>query len=249
MIFVLAPALQSWGDQFKALGASLVTAGLVALVLDRIALSALIGEVTDKLESAFGGFQVSAHGMRSIVVGPFYSDIYRRLRGSEQLTVLQTWSPDLTNLLREAEAVVHRGGQVRIYLLHPQSPFARQRGVDLGPGPDHVPSKIRSDARDVRAKHRRLTSSGAKGSLELYYYNALPAFALYRVDDTAWVGSYWYQAQSDAGSTFVIDIPSPLWVEYDRHLREVHRNSIRVRLDKDDEPELPQDGQPGSEVP
>jgi hypothetical protein len=240
LLFGVAPSMDTWRDEVRALGISLLTAGFMSLLFDRLALTALVGEVTDTLSRAVGAFDLIRAGIRSTTVGPFYTDVYQALGISQSLTIVQTWSPDLTNLLREGTSVVMRGGRIRVYLLHPGSQFARQRGIDLGPGPELVPGKIRSDTSDVRARYRRLVEKKAKGRLELYYYDALPAFALYATDESAWVGSYWYAAQSDAGPTLRIEIPSPTWRFFERHIEELHRRSVAVPLDQAVEPPLPQ---------
>lgn len=239
LTFVVAPRVVAFEDSLAALGVSLITAAVIAFVLDRVSLTALVAEVSDRLDFAFEDLRLRRSGMRAIETGPFYHGVYEELRHSRTFNLVQTWSPDLTNLLNAAEDVVRRGGRVRVYLLHPESEFAKQRGIDLGPGRDHVPDKIRSDARDVRWRYRELRAAQATGTIELYYYNALPAFSLYQVDGTAWVGQYWYGAQSDCRTTLVIDVPSKIWTDYEEHLCRLHKRAVNVPLDTEEEPELP----------
>ena len=236
--FILAPQAGTHSQTVISLGVSLITAGILAFVLDRTSFSALVGEVVDKLDFAHQDLDVRRKGLLEIATGPFYSAVYSSLACSRSFTLVQTWSPDLTNLLDEASNVVERGGTVRIYLLHPESEFARQRGIDLGPGPKHVPAKIRSDTRDCRARNNELKKRGAQGVFELYYYDALPGFALYGTDDRLWIGTYWYRAQSDRRTTYVIERPSQIAVDYENHLDRLHQLAQIVDLDSESEPEL-----------
>ncbi len=223
-----------------ALGSSVITACLIALVLERISFQSLVEEINDRLDHTIEEQGLRKSGLRSIVRGQFYDSIYEKVKCTENLLIIQTWLPDITIFLDRSKDIIKRGGKVRIFLLHPKSVLAMQRGEDLGSGPEQVPDKIRCDTRDVRSRYREIVSLNYPGSLELFYYDALPALSIYKIDKQAWVGSYWYGIPSDNRSTLVIDIPSDLWKDYEEHLQRLELIKIKVSLEEDNEPDLPE---------
>ncbi len=229
----------SIADRFVVFGSTLITACLIALVLERISFQSLVEEINDRLDYTIEEQGLRNGGLRSIVRGQFYDSIYEKVKCTDNLLIIQTWLPDITSFLDISEDIIKRGGKVRIFLLHPKSVFAMQRGVDLGSGSKQVPDKTRCDTRDVRSRYRKIVSLKYPGSLELFYYDALPALAIYKIDKHAWVGSYWYGIPSDSRSTLVIDIPSDLWKDYEEHIQRLEFIKIKVSLEIDNEPDLP----------
>lgn len=218
-----------WGALLQPVGAALLTAGAVSVIWDRVTISSLAAELEDTLAVPLDGFCISKHGLRSLATGSFYKQVFDAMSTSSQLTIVQTWCPNIAPFLKHAEPLVARGGRVKIYLLDPKSPLAEQRSIDLGTGPTAVSQHICADTTRIAAAHKKLRE--ASGAIELYYYCALPAFALYQLDSAAWVGIYWHGNQSDEGTTLVIDRPSPFALECDQHLKHLDSNATRVALD------------------
>jgi len=61
-----------------------------------------------------------------------FSELQSSIENSKNLTIVQTWTPDLKGILDAAEPMVLGGGKVSIFLLHPESAFASQRSLDCG---------------------------------------------------------------------------------------------------------------------
>ncbi|MEE1940512.1 hypothetical protein V1L54_14040 [Streptomyces sp. TRM 70361] len=107
---------------------------------------------------------------------------------NRQVTILQTWIPDLEEFDAELrKALVERRAELRFLLLHPSSPVARLR--------DEALRSLRDPAREenVRASVERCLSilgdlyhgigEDDRGRLRVRVYNSLPSVAVYKVDE------------------------------------------------------------------
>lgn len=226
------------GSELSGIGLSLITAGIVAVTIDKVSLAELSAEVTSIVQDGLCALRMKNFGITNIVTNTPYQEIYAAMDLSKDFILVQTWSPDMKNILKHCESLLARGGRVTIFLLNPDSPAATQRSLDLQEKPDHVPAKIRSDADQIFSMYRRLIKHGLKESslkarLRFFYYKTLPSFAIYKTDKNAWVAFYWYGIQSDSGMNIVIDFHSdnPAKARYEDHLSFLEQTSDPQRLD------------------
>jgi hypothetical protein len=210
----------------------------------RTLVSSEFSELKSMVEESLQASAMKRFGVDEIIAGTPYSKIYEEIELSKEFTLLQTWSPDMKNLLDSCESVLTSGGMVTIFLLHPASFSAKQRSIDLKEKLDNVPGKIRSDTAQVRSMYKRLIASrnvkapDLKKRLRLFYYSTLPAFALYKTDRKAWVSFYWHGKQSDWGMNLVIDFHSDNQAKkyYEKHLASLRSVAQEVTLDSEEEP-------------
>ncbi|AXK31894.1 hypothetical protein DVA86_03770 [Streptomyces armeniacus] len=113
---------------------------------------------------------------------------------SREVTVLQTWIPDLQRLRPELrDAIADRRTEVRILLLHPASPVAQLRGDAL--------RTVRDPAQDedVKANVERCLSHLEalyhdipvhRSLLQVRVYNSLPSIAVYKAGEHYLVSSF-----------------------------------------------------------
>ncbi|QKW08439.1 hypothetical protein HUT18_20745 [Streptomyces sp. NA04227] len=122
-----------------------------------------------------------------------FSDFLRS--AVQEVVVLQTWIPNLHRFEAALRtALVERGVQVRILLLHPASPVAQLR--------DEALRTVRDSAmgEDVQASvHRSLSilahlhnglDEPQRDRLQVRVYNSLPSVAVYKADEQYLVSSF-----------------------------------------------------------
>ena len=235
-----------WKDRVESIGLALFTAGFLTILVDRITLATLVDEVVGQvektsgaherrqlqmLEASLSGHEVRQHGIRSFEPGVLQPSVRKALEESQTATIVQTWIPDAAAFLGPIKELVKRGGTAKIYLLDPDSCFSRQRSIDLGQAEDTIPAKTRIDRREIRTIYEGLNEEG-KTRLNLYYYESLPAFAIYQTDHLAWIGLYWHGLQSDQGTTLVVDVPSAYWKLFEDHLKNLKVRQIDLGAEK-----------------
>lgn len=106
---------------------------------------------------------------------------------AKQVTILNTWIPNLDRLRNDLEQALKRRAEVRILLLHPKSHVTdlreqalRKRGVYNAVKP--VRSEIEHCLITLHSVHRQLDER-RRGKLKVRIYNTLPAVAVYRADE------------------------------------------------------------------
>lgn len=152
IVFVWTPH-----TNFKAeMGLSLITAGIVSLTIDNISIKEISIRLNKVVEDGLHELVMKRYGIVEITANTPYAKIYSAMTSSKEFTLVQTWSPDMKNILDHCESILGRGGTVTIFLLHPESPAAKQRSLDLQEQIEHVPEKIRSDAKQIRSMYHRL---------------------------------------------------------------------------------------------
>lgn len=203
-----------------------------------------ISDLKSMVEESLQASVMKRYGVAEIISGTPYNEIYKEIELSKEFTLIQTWSPDMKNLLDSCESVLTNGGKVTIFLLHPESFAAKQRSIDLKVKWDNVPKKIRIDTEQVRSMYKRLIESSnfktpdLKKRLRLFYYSGLPAFALYKTEKKGWVSFYWHGKQSDSGMNLVIDFYSENQAKkyYESHLASLQSVAQEVILDSEEDP-------------
>ncbi|MGE0408763.1 MAG: hypothetical protein AB7P23_05815 [Amphiplicatus sp.] len=250
LLFGVSPATPVFTNEVGSIGLSLITAGVIALTLDRVSVSAISGKLTGIIDRGLQELKVRNFGVSEITPSTPYDEIYESMKKSAYFDLAQTWSPDMRNILDSAAELVRNGGRLRVFLLHPESEAAKQRSSDLWEEPDYVPNKIRSDISQMRSFRRRmqaeqgLSERDAAARIKLYLHRSLPTCAIYRTEQKAWLAFYWLGAQSDARMNIVVDgtVDNPAAAQCAAHFEMLERAAVNVRLDRQEIPQLPEIG-------
>jgi len=124
-----------------------------------------------------------------------YAKFVTRVNAAKQVTVLNTWIPNLELLQDALEGVAKRGGEVRILLVEPGSQVAKLRHqalLDLrhqallDGGVDSVRYDVRAEVdhciQILSLIHKRLKER-RKPCLRVRMFNSLPSISVYQADD------------------------------------------------------------------
>ena len=246
LIFIPSPN-SSFKGELSSIGLSLITAGIIAISLDKISLSAISGELNRVLERGIDEIKIRKYGVTNIEDQTAYSDIHKAIEDASEFTLLQTWSPDMKTILTHCEVMLAKGGALKVFLLHPKSCAALQRSSDLEEDLDYVPNKILSDTKQLRAMYQKLLSKNIidarqiNSKIQLYYYSSQPAFALYKTNKKAWVAFYWQKIQSDSAMNIILDCCSTnaANTHFENHIKSLEENSVNVDLSINGDTPLP----------
>jgi hypothetical protein len=174
----------------------------------------------DGLDENLNIKELSKLGVQNAWEKQSYNLIDQRLREArKEIYILETWIAGVTPLPAGLIASARRGVSIRILLLDPKSAMAKQRLVDQQFG--------HSTSRPIVA-FETLQDTILKNNLqdhdvEVRFYDALPPFSLYMVDEWILMGFFWHNHSSIEGphlevfgksSTFgwyIFDTFSNLW--------------------------------------
>lgn len=127
----------------------------------------------------------------------FPQDEFRDIldRTVREVTVLQTWIPNLEEFDGELKAALERGVPVRILLLHPSSPVAKLRDEALSSVRDpalgeNVKAGVERCLSILETVYENLPRQEDRARLRVRVYNALPSIAVYKTDDRYLVSSF-----------------------------------------------------------
>lgn len=137
------------------------------------------------------------------------------LHTAREITILNTWVPNLKDIAQALEAAVARGARVRILLLFPNSDVASLRDEALrtasdptvqkgGRGDEPVKQGVQ-DNLDILEDIAIAVPADQRGCLEVRLYNSLPAMAVYRTDDRYFVGMFVHGKLAIRGPQLEID--------------------------------------------
>ncbi|WP_242613221.1 hypothetical protein [Herbihabitans rhizosphaerae] len=161
-------------------------------------------QALDKIEQRLAGLDIQAlaetlkheHYAGLVKVHHQFSDEHfgERVCDAKQVTILNTWIPNLENLERDILNAVNKRAEVRIMLLHPNSMVTglrndalRDRGVDRKD--DHVKTGIKH-CLDILETLQQQVNKRRLGNLKVRVYNSLPSVSVYRADDHYLVGVF-----------------------------------------------------------
>lgn len=118
----------------------------------------------------------------------------KHVNRAKQVTILNTWIPNLHLLRADLESAINRRADVRVMLLHPKSMVTglreqalRERGVDEIDEP--VRDGIERCLTILQAMHRQLAER-RKPKLRVRVFNSLPSVSVYRADERYLVGVF-----------------------------------------------------------
>jgi hypothetical protein len=111
----------------------------------------------------------------------------RYLEPARQVTILNTWIPNMAELRDGLIAAIGRGADVQILMLHPASPVAEWRDRALREGgvtglDGDVERGVRRCFGILQSIARRLDAD-ERSRLTVRVYNSLPSVAVYRADE------------------------------------------------------------------
>jgi fido (protein-threonine AMPylation protein) len=219
-IAVLGADVLGWLDRLASNG---VIPKITLLMLSTVTIFLLLEverfQSLDNIESSLADLDIQgmAHALRNEHYGGlvkvhrrFMEDIFRRyVRNAKQVTILNTWIPNLHVLRPELEAALNRRAEVRILLLHPKSMVTelreqalRERGVDELAEP--VRSGIERCLAILESIHRQLPDR-RRGKLRVRVFNSLPSVSVYRADDHYLVGVFLHGQLAIESPQFEID--------------------------------------------
>jgi hypothetical protein len=128
---------------------------------------------------------------------------------ARQVTILNTWIPNLELLRADLERVLKRRAEVRVLLLHPKSLVTdlrdralRERGVNQVTRP--VREEIERCLDVLESIHSDLDER-RRGKLKVRVYNSLPAVSVYRADDHYLVSMFLHGQLAIDSPQFEID--------------------------------------------
>ncbi|GAB2983644.1 DUF5919 domain-containing protein [Saccharothrix stipae] len=133
----------------------------------------------------------------------------RYVDGAKQVTILNTWIPNLDDLRGDLERAVKQGAEVRILLLHPESNAVDLRGRALRErGVERVGEPVRKGIVDclnvLGAMHAGLDRPD-RAKLRVRLYNSLPSVSVYRADERYLVGMFLHRQLAIRSPQFRIE--------------------------------------------
>ncbi|OLF12386.1 hypothetical protein BLA60_08505 [Actinophytocola xinjiangensis] len=133
------------------------------------------------------GFRHDRHA-GLVAVHPRLTDeaFNRYVREAGEITVLNTWIPNLDRLREPLGEALDRRAEVRILLLYPNSLVAPLRDDALkARGVNHLHTSVRAGVRQCLGILEELVSERRRRAthLKVKVYNSLPSVAVYRADE------------------------------------------------------------------
>lgn len=116
--------------------------------------------------------------------------------GVQTVRILNTWVPNLPNLIDSLQKALERGVKLQILLLDPESNLTQARDLALKRSLDQPNGVLKEDvARGIHDNLKRLDNLGTivpNGTLEVRLFNSLPSFSVFQVDMDVIVGFYFH---------------------------------------------------------
>ncbi|QKW24163.1 helix-turn-helix domain-containing protein [Kitasatospora sp. NA04385] len=114
--------------------------------------------------------------------------------------------------------------RLRVLLLDPDSPAARQRAVEIGESTESLSSGIRT----AEARLRELADAG--GGVEVYRYRTLPVWRVIRLGPVLYVGAFDVGREGHESATYkLVRTPGgPLWAGFRRLFDALVEDSTRI---------------------
>ena len=137
----------------------------------------------------------SAGGIVGVHSNLDYRLFVDRMASAQEITILNTWIPELNILADALLDAIARAADVSILMLYPDSEISRLRSQALAAGTrerfseDRVLPGVRH-CLDVLAAIARAVDHDARRHLRVRLYDSLPSISVYRVDDRAFVSVF-----------------------------------------------------------
>jgi hypothetical protein len=149
-------------------------------------LDAIEDRLTALSSAVSRGFQHDRHA-GLVAVHPHLSDetFNRYLRQAREVTVLNTWVPNLNRLREPLAEALDRRAEVRVLLLYPNSLVAPLRDDALkARGKKHLETNVKNGVQQCLGILEELVAEKKRRAahLTVKLYNSLPSVAVYRAD-------------------------------------------------------------------
>ncbi|MFI5736485.1 hypothetical protein ACIA49_40590 [Kribbella sp. NPDC051587] len=189
--------LFGWLDKITSKGVSAITlllvSGVVVTLLTRLSPLHHLERIRAELDSLDIGASAEArlrdqYGGLTRVHRIFPVDVFEGyVRTAQQVTILNTWIPNLGLLMDELEVAVGRRAEVRILMLHPQSKLVGLRDAALGATPGaagaaHVSSGVEDCLEQLSELYGGLTKQ-YRSCLKVKVFDSQASISVYRADD------------------------------------------------------------------
>lgn len=233
-------------ESSSSLGASLVTAGILTITLDRLAVRAMSDRIEDQLAERLADVSLVEAGLARAIDETPFDELCRYAKDSDELVIVQTWAPSLQKIIKSVEGSLTSSSKLTVYLLHPDSPIAEIRSLDLQERSDHVAERVRDNITILRSLYRRLklntdlTDDQIAERLEVRLYTSMPACAIYKLDSVMYIASYWIRGMSAHRLNYVLQgtgagLATKAYLD---HIKELQAASLPVKFQTDDIPSL-----------
>lgn len=162
-----------------------------------------ISSIAQKLKSDHYAGVVEVHRR-------FAEDVFiRHLESAREVTILNTWIPNLHRLERSLVNAINRGATVRILLLYPNSGVAQLRDEALrtlrDPAfEDNVKDGVERCLSTLKSTLERVDKR-REAFLEVKVYNSLPSISVYRADAHYLVSAFLHGQLAIDSPQFEID--------------------------------------------
>lgn len=124
----------------------------------------------------------------------------------------------------EIEPLLKRGVNLRIITMDPDSEFLPQREKEEGKTSGYIKKGIR----DLVDWANALNDKNYKGRIEIRGYTSMTIDFYWRVDDTLFVGPYWYDADSQATISYCYTAGKG-FEEYTQYFEKLWNNSALLK--------------------
>jgi len=172
------------------------------------------------------------------------------IANSNETVIVDTWIGEdiLADIRQGLHNAFDRQNSTTIYLLHPNSPLVRRRGLDLDSNdPEYGRKAVISSLEGIKAiydawldekRKRHPGVTPPRPPLHVYCYDLLPALQIYELQDTITVGFYLHGVICSKGYQIVVSARSALGSALSKHVEGYNslkklNNISEVDLDKD----------------
>ncbi len=138
-------------------------------------------------------------------------EFVRYVRSARRVTILNTWIPNLNHLEDSLVAAVGRRAEVRLLLLHPNSPIAglRYEALRAG-GMIELDGNVKDGVErclDVLKSVAGRVDERKRSCLRVRVYHSLPSVSVYRADEHYLVGMFLHGKLAVASPQLAVDGP------------------------------------------
>lgn len=134
---------------------------------------------------------------------PFAETKKMMARAKKNIMILHTFIDDPRQYKEAFSSAIKNKCQIRILLLNPESPHAKQRSIDVWPeGSINAPDDQFVSNQILYAINvlHEMTASGEIKNLEVRVYDSLPSTAMYIIDDHIIFGFFFLRTKTDSAS-------------------------------------------------
>lgn len=119
-----------------------------------------------------------------------------RLDKAKQINILNTWIPNLNDLIDSLIKAINNGAEVKILLLYPKSPIAelRNEALQSATNPvllDNVQGGVENNLKALKYIFQKIEVDKRK-NLQVKMFSSLPSISIYQADELALVSAFFH---------------------------------------------------------